>query len=111
MTCTHRDSLGRWTTGPHYGTIIGAWGSHHKPIGYRCAKCGGLCALGEAADFTPRTLIEIDAARRATFNRETNYRPGADRFDFCPDTNSGELCWLCEALYLASVIATHAEGE
>ena len=97
--CTHRDSLGRWTTGIVYGTIYEPDPITIKPIGYRCAKCGGLCALGEAAEDTTETDIELRAALWV-----------AD--DFVPFTCDNDCCCGgCQSRRLANVIAQHAEGE
>ena len=119
MTCTHRDSLGRWTTGIVYGTIIEPDLLTTKPIGYRCAKCGGLCALGEANDGGEHAA-SVAVEKRGLWLSE-QFAP-VDRSHADSHEVDG---WYChrdgyapniddasgQAGYLARVIATHAEGE
>lgn len=76
----------------------------------RCNQCHAWLPLGPSDETDPRVVIEIDAARRAQEWADENYKPGADRFDWCPEFRDGEdLCVTCHALYGAHCIATHDE--
>lgn len=67
---------------------------------FRCLDCGAYLSLGPAR-MTPEVAVELKAAQLAA-DRGGPF--GADRFDYCPETKSDELCQLCEAYWLAHEI-------
>ncbi len=76
-----------------------------------CVACGAWLPLGPANDDDPRVKVEISGIDLADSYRSDNRRPGPDRFDYCPDTDSAALCERCESLYLAHCIVNHDENR
>jgi hypothetical protein len=74
----------------------------------QCAACREWLPLGPANDSPPEVAIEVYGARIAAEWRDESYRPGCDRFEYCPQTKSEELCSTCEGHYLAHCITTHS---
>lgn len=75
-----------------------------------CLDCGHWLPLGPSNDEDERVKVEIRGVERAARWTDEGYRPGCDRFDWCPARPDGEsLCADCEALCLANCIATHEE--
>jgi hypothetical protein len=74
---------------------------------FRCLDCGAWLSLGPSNDEPDSVKVEIAAAAQAASYRDQNYRPGPDRFEYCPTTKSERLCDLCESIYLAHAIAAH----
>ena len=77
-----------------------------------CGDCGHQMALAPATDTGPHAAsvaVEVRAAEIADNLREQSYRPGCDRFEWCPQNKSDELCDLCQAHVLAHDIAEHTE--
>ena len=112
MKCKHvRQRASTWWEPTGYPQM-GTWQSFCRevdgePDRITCDDCHATLSLGDSNDADERVGVEIDAARRAAFDAETNYTPGYDRFDWCPD-GGDELCRLCEALYLSSCIHDHS---
>lgn len=73
----------------------------------RCPSCGAWLSLGESNDEPEAVKVELRGTAIASEWREQSYRPGADRFEWCPETKSDELCDLCQAHVLAHAIAEH----
>jgi hypothetical protein len=74
----------------------------------RCLDCHAWLPIGPANDASEAVQVEIRAAEIAADFADVGYRPGCDRFEYCPETRSDELCQLCERHYLTHAIATHA---
>lgn len=76
-----------------------------------CTACGHWLSLGPSRDDSDAVRAEIAAAERFASYLDHNYKPGYDRFDYCPTNKSDELCALCESLFLAAAIASHDEEQ
>ena len=80
----------------------------------RCMDCGEVVPYGPANDtgeHAASVAVEVRGTMLADNWREQSYKPGADRFEWCPETKSDELCDLCQAHVLAHAIAEHTEGD
>lgn len=110
--CKHETAL-------FYRWLRGTWtafATAPRAVGFDCGRmncvtCGAWLSLAAANDDDPRVAVEIRAAERFASYLDHNYRPGVDRFDYCPTTKSDELCALCESLYLAAAICNHDENR
>lgn len=72
--------------------------------------CGHWLPLGPAIEWgehAAQVAVELRGTAIADNWREQSYTPGADRFEWCPETKSDELCDLCQAHVLAHAIAEH----
>jgi hypothetical protein len=76
-----------------------------------CPKCDQRVAIGPSNDEPETVSADIRGAALAANWRDQSYRPGDDRFDWCPETKSDELCDLCQAHVLAHATATHDEEQ
>lgn len=91
-------------------------GCKHKGLLYEgafwieCCDCGAWLPLGPSNDSPSEVQQEIRAADIAVHWSEQNHRPGYDRFEWCPETKTDELCGRCQSDYLAHRIAKHDGG-
>lgn len=117
MRCKHRRVIMYRRVGDaweHTMTLSGVtlmWQRFFEVDRAHCGDCGHQMALAESNDDDERVAIEIAAAARIAFYRDQSYRPGADRFYYCPETKITNLSALCESLYLAHEAATHGDDE
>jgi hypothetical protein len=72
-----------------------------------CLSCGYLLSLGESNDAPDEVKVEMAAALTVAEWRDQSYFPGVDRFEYCPNTKTDELCDMCHGLYLAHAIIEH----
>lgn len=84
-----------------------AGGSYGKAISRWCIGCRDYVSLGPSNDDAPGVAVEIAAADVAAQYALIDHVPGADRFEYCPETKSDTLCELCERHYLTHVISRH----